>query len=111
MGYRPLAGNKGQYKALSDTVTEESDDNKFGGRDMKAIYSTKLDKQLSEGELDDSENYEEDGFEEMEDPDDDFNLPRNHQQNHYDQPKLKIQDQLKRKYTSTGSQVIQEEHK
>lgn len=117
MGYRPLASKQHNgYKGMqSDTVTEESDDgsNKFGGRDMKAIYSTKLDKHLSEGELDDSENYEQDGFEDVEDPDDDFNLPRNHQQNHYDHPKVKVQNLLKKqpKYTSTGSQVIQEEQK
>ena len=59
---------------------------------MKAIYSTQLDKQrqeLSEGEIvkssDNSDkyasNYEGDTFEE-EDPDDDFNLPRDHEQNY-----------------------------
>jgi hypothetical protein len=63
---------------------------------MKAKYSTKMDKEaLSEGELggrgacrdkspDDPgqcTDYENDDFEEEEDPDDDFNLPKDHQQN------------------------------
>jgi len=52
-------------------------------REMKAIYSTKMDKEMSDGEIPEhsmasSENYDSDEFEE-EDPDDDFNLPRNHE--------------------------------
>ena len=65
---------------------------------MKSIYSTKVDKEWSEGEIEDFQNcqypgldigsqkyasdYDQDQFEdqEEEDPDDDFNLPRNHEQ-------------------------------
>ena len=56
---------------------------------MKSIYSTQQDKELSDGEIVDSgmhigsdkeypADYEGDQFED-EDPDDDFNLPRNHE--------------------------------
>ena len=59
---------------------------------MKSIYSTKVDKEWSDGEIEDlgldvgsqkyASDYDQDQFEdqEEEDPDDDFNLPRNHEQ-------------------------------
>lgn len=68
-------------------------DNTYNGGDrMKSIYSTKVDKEWSEGEIEDfgldmgsqkyASDYDQDQFEdqEEEDPDDDFNLPRNHEQ-------------------------------
>lgn len=97
---------------------------------MKSIYSTQQDKELSDGEIIESSinigsekeypsDYEGDQFED-EDPDDDFNLPRNHEQivNPNDQYvnttiKQKIQENKKSQqakkapqYQSTGSQAV-----
>lgn len=95
---------------------------------MKAVYSTQMDKQLSEGEIDlhypnqsdsnkSGSNYENDEFED-EDLDDDFNLPRDHLQNNesFGQFQPNIRDQVKKQknllgaphYTSTGSQATNE---
>ena len=57
-------------------MTEDEDENAFAPK-----YSTKLDQQLGQGEQAQSSedpDYENDDFEDM---DDDFNLPKDHQQN------------------------------
>ena len=79
--------NSQKYRAIRGM------DNTYNGGDrMKSIYSTKVDKEWSEGEIEDfgldmgsqkyASDYDQDQFEdqEEEDPDDDFNLPRNHEQ-------------------------------
>lgn len=137
-GYRALDSNNSSNNSRTVTESEDSDNNhntqhSYQTQDyLKAVYSTKMDKELSEGEIDFDEargqkedsdryasNYDSDEFED-EDPDDDFNLPRNHLQNNeaYGQQQTNIKAQILKKgsfmktansrkpeFISTGSQV------